>query len=186
LYHIAANHLAASPSSGQAFLYYVAAIDLTASPTWVCLAARCSLLAAQHLLIDWLELPSGSGHTTYLCVAVAIPSCNPSAFARCTGHLAASVGARQLMRHYWIVWSTSAGLLCIQCLESQQPLNSQGPCMPTPERTGLLLLQPCCQQCPDAEAEGCWRPQVVPPVQPEQWRPCCQQVQVLHVSSGSH
>jgi hypothetical protein len=81
----------------QACLYYIEANHLTASSPTCGHALLQIAVYLQHstLLIDLLELPeSGSGRTTYLCVAVAVPSCDPSAFARCTGPLAASVGSR--------------------------------------------------------------------------------------------
>ena len=124
LYFIIASHLAASPSSGHALLQIA-----------VCL---------QHstLLIDWLGLPgSGSVATPPSCMLLWL-------FPAATHRLLRGVHAPWqlvlapicLLRHYWIIWSTSAGLLCIQCLKSQLPWNSQGPYAP-------LNARACCCCC---------------------------------------
>jgi hypothetical protein len=63
-----------TPSSGQAPLYYIVANHLAASPPTCGHALLQVAVCLQHntLLMDWLELLSGSGHTTYLYAAACL------------------------------------------------------------------------------------------------------------------
>jgi hypothetical protein len=147
LYYIVATHLAASPSSGPACLYYIVANHLAAAP-----ACGHALLQVavylQHstLPIDWLGLPEiDSGHTTYLYAAAPVPAATRPLLPCVQAPWQLVLAPVCLLRLCCIIWCTSAGLLCIQCLKSQQPVKGQEPCILSPEHTYLLLLlQACC------------------------------------------